>query len=250
MRRALAAPLLLLMLQPGTGQPPSPGTKSLSTRPSDGATPAEVRAWIRQTLADREGHAIGHIRWLERALGRWFFNTDDGVHGAELWESDLTVDGTRLLLDIRPGPGGSFPHHKCEYNGRLYFAADDGVSGIELWETDGSANGTRLFADLFEGAGSSYVQGMIACGGTMYFAAATAADGYELWASDGTVENTRMLQDITPGRDSSHITDTRCDRDAGVLFFTIHHRFRWRTDGTRMGTRLATEAETGLRTEL
>ena len=36
---------------------------------------------------------------------RLFFAADDGIHGKELWVSDGTAEGTRLVEDIRPGPG-------------------------------------------------------------------------------------------------------------------------------------------------
>ena len=238
---------MLLALVAAT--PPSPGGLP---RPRSDAAPAEVKAWLRQTLASREGHTVHHVRWLEFALGRWFFNTNDGVHGAELWESDLTVDGTRMLRDIRPGPQGSFPHHKCEFRGRLFFAANDGINGVEPWVSDGTPNGTRLFLDLYRGGDSSYAQGLIACGDHLFFAAADATHGFEVWASDGTEAGTRILQDITPGFGSSHISEMLCV-DA-LLYFTIHDTYRWRTDGTRRGTRLSTaadiEAETHRRTEL
>ena len=41
--------------------------------------------------------------------GHLVFTADDGRHGRELWLSDRTTPGTRLLLDIRPGPAGSEP---------------------------------------------------------------------------------------------------------------------------------------------
>jgi ELWxxDGT repeat protein len=37
------------------------------------------------------------------------FTADDGQHGREVWLSDGTEGGTRLLLDFHPGPGGSQP---------------------------------------------------------------------------------------------------------------------------------------------
>ena len=129
----------------GAGQPPSPAAAQL-LRPLP--TRAEVKVWLQQQLGRREGHSLHHIRWLEPGLGRWFFNTDDGVHGAELWETDMTSVGTHMLRDINPGSGSSFPSHKAAFGGRLYFAANDGEHGVELWVTDGTRNGTRLFFDV------------------------------------------------------------------------------------------------------
>jgi ELWxxDGT repeat protein len=37
------------------------------------------------------------------------FSADDGVHGREVWITDGTEDGTRLVEDVRPGAEGSAP---------------------------------------------------------------------------------------------------------------------------------------------
>ena len=239
MRVGLSTGLLLLLAGVIALLPPSPNQSSSRQKASTSAR-AEVRAWLRQTLPQHD-----HIRWLEPGLGRWFFNSDDGLHGAELWESDLTPSGTRLLYDINNGPASSHPKHKVEYNGRIYFSADDGIHGVELWVTDGTPNGTSLLVDIFAGPESSHAQGLTSCGGWLYFAAADLAHGYELWVSDGTPDGTLLLQDITPGPHGSHLTETICE--GGLLYFTVHERFRWLTDGSRRGTRLASSH---MRTEL
>ena len=64
--------------------------------------------------------------------------------GRELWISDGTRPGTRLVQDIRPGPEGSDPLRLVSRRGgtRVRFTADDGT-GRAWWITDGTRKGTR-----------------------------------------------------------------------------------------------------------
>jgi ELWxxDGT repeat protein len=68
-----------------------------------------------------------------RDEGRVFFQADDGTTGLELWESDGTEIGTRLVQDLAVGPHSSFPHDIARVGSKLFFSANDGLIGDELW---------------------------------------------------------------------------------------------------------------------
>ncbi|HEX6201303.1 MAG TPA: ELWxxDGT repeat protein, partial [Thermoanaerobaculia bacterium] len=132
-----------------------------------------------------------------------FFIADDGAHGRELWWSDGTEAGTRLLGDLRPGPLGSEPRYLTVVGSVAHFVADDGVHGAELWRSDGTEAGTFLLADLEPGPGSSVPDSLTAVYGELFFSAWRAEDGRELWRSDGTAAGTVRLQDLNPGAGSA-----------------------------------------------
>jgi ELWxxDGT repeat protein len=106
---------------------------------------------------------------------------DDGVHGLELWTSDGTAEGTRLVKDILPGPDGAFPRDLTDVNGTLYFAAHDGLTGRELWKSDGTEAGTVRVADIHPGIGSAAPSALANVDGTLFFRATDGLEGTELW---------------------------------------------------------------------
>jgi len=75
-------------------------------------------------------------KWFSVVHGKIYFDTDDGVHGQELWVSDGTAEGTLLVGDIKPGLDSAPPERITHLNSLLFFTADDGFHGRELWALD------------------------------------------------------------------------------------------------------------------
>jgi ELWxxDGT repeat protein len=211
-----------------------------------------------------------------------FFAADDGKHGVELWKSDGTNRGTKLVKDINTVKGNSNPNDKGDALTRsaeveklyvvgktLYFRASDGKHGVELWKSDGTNKGTKLVKDINPAApapintackgrkscvGSSWVDditvvGKTAAGRRIYFTATDGKHGLELWKSDGTNRGTKLVKSINPtsAREASDIGNLVALRKR--LYFTANDGKRglelWKSDGTRSGTTLVKDINTG-----
>src|SRR5215212_1549470 len=211
-----------------------------------------------------------------------FFAADDGKHGVELWKSDGTEKGTKLVKDINTVKGNSNPNDKGDALTRsaeveklyvvgktLYFRASDGKHGVELWKSDGTNKGTRLVKDINPAApapintackdrkscvGSSWVDditvvGKTAAGRRIYFTAIDGKHGLELWKSDGTRKGTKLVRSINPSsaREAADISNLVALRKR--LYFSAndgkHGLELWKSDGTRKGTTLVKDINTG-----
>ena len=173
---------------------------------------------------------------LTNASGTLYFSADDGRHGHELWRSDGTSKGTRMVKDINSGPAGSLFQITPSSSGTpFYFFADDGVHGAELWGSDGTAAGTSLVKDLTPGPGAGLlgVSRLTNVNGTLYFSVCTCIQAPPtpgLWRSDGTEAGTARVKQIIG---ISSLTDVN-----GTLYFSgASDKFGlWRSDGTAAGT--------------
>lgn len=175
-----------------------------------------------------------------------YFTAADDTHGRELWISDGTMSGSRMVKDIFPGKdysmSGNGTHFITAYNNKVYFTANDGTNGLELWVTDGTTNGTQLLKDIYPGALFSNPQHLTVYNGKLYFAANDGTNGMELWVTDGTANGTQMLKDLNAGSASS--APSQFTLYNGKMYFTATGGI-WETDGTVAGTKLATITATG-----
>lgn len=177
--------------------------------------------------------------------------------GSELWASDGTSAGTRLVRDINPA-GNSAAAIRAVVNGKAFLVANDGVNGAEPWVSDGTEAGTRLLINLDATSASTKVNviapsgnqalifarggmwssdgtpegttsvvpagtlgsvsGYTIDGGTVYFMADGGGAGRELWKTDGTAAGTVRITDIAPGSTSGVYAPQLIARD-GVVYF-------------------------------
>jgi ELWxxDGT repeat protein len=166
------------------------------------------------------------------------FSATSTATGRELWASDGTGAGTRLVKDINPA-GSSSVSNRTVVNGKLFLVANDGVNGAEPWVSDGTETGTHLLINLDATSASTTVNaivpfgnqalifarggmwssdgtseatisvvptgtlgsvfGFAAAGGSIYFIADGGGAGRELWKTDGTAFGTVRVKDIAPG---------------------------------------------------
>lgn len=133
--------------------------------------------------------------------GNYYFMAYNETSGDELWVTDGTREGTKMIKDINPGSAGSLPANLIGVGGSVYFTATTVSEGTEIWVTDGTEAGTTLLADLFAGEGSSEPNTLTPFKDGFLFAAVDASsadygDGktrQQLWYSNGTPEGTRKL---------------------------------------------------------
>ena len=133
---------------------------------------------------------------------RAFFAAGSQDTGTELWLTDGTADGTKLVKDINPGDSSGFRdnepgHPMALLDGVLYFTAHDDtfVSHRELWRSDGTAEGTWKVVDESVGL----INDLVAAENRIFFTADTDETGKELWTSDGTTNGTRLVGEVNPG---------------------------------------------------
>lgn len=130
-----------------------------------------------------------------QANGKLFFTANDlkTTAGYELWATDGTQQGTRLVKDIYPGDNNSsFPSILTSARSQIYFTAFENIHGYEIWRSDGTARGTQLVKDITPGPDGSYgVIDLTSANGQLYF-----LNNGSLWTSNGTPNGTNAVNDV------------------------------------------------------
>lgn len=184
----------------------------------------------------------------------------DFVSGSEIWMTDGTKEGTKMVKDINPF-GGSLAYPKPKLtivNGTAFFIANDGIHGDELWKSDGTEEGTMMVKDINNGEGAAFASystdayqanEFTSVNGIIFFIANDGTNGNGLWKSDGTETGTIMVKDINPSQILPYSLNDEIINFHGTIFFAedngINGSELWKSDGTEAGTIMVKDINPG-----
>jgi ELWxxDGT repeat protein len=160
------------------------------------------------------------------------------VTGQEVWVTDGTASGTKMLKDVWPGPGGSGLQWVVNYNDSavvwrentpIGYAGADSVNymtslGEQMWASDGTPAGTHFLKHYNKavtttgtGTGTQFAWPIYFSSlNAMLFRADDGIHGVELGITNASTDTsqTHMLADINPGGDPSWPED-----------YTVYHDY-------------------------
>jgi ELWxxDGT repeat protein len=163
--------------------------------------------------------------------GRVVFAGQDSL-GSELWESDGTGAGTRLLKDLCPGECGSLPRAFSPALGRLVFTAGD----HDLWVTDGTTAGTSRLGRIVSAVANGLDAAVL--NSRLIFDGVDDVHGSQPWASDLTVAGTALVVALDDGLAAGSFISL-APFGSGALFSACSAAGSsglWHSDGTAAGT--------------
>lgn len=154
--------------------------------------------------------------------------------GREIWVTDGTAKGTKLLKDIYVGasfssnPGRAMTGYEFAKAGKnVVFSAEDYKYGREMWTTDGTPEGTKLLKDArwgeSDGVGGSS-DFLVSNGTRAFYNVSDSVSGYSIWSTEGQKKNT-----ILTNQDAS--ADDGYANDVGFIGGDILY-----ADGTELWT--------------
>jgi ELWxxDGT repeat protein len=174
--------------------------------------------------------------------GTAYFPFDDGQHGIELWRTDGTDAGTRMVRDASKELAVQIVDLVAGATRIYYYGPDDQKQRYELFESDGTEAGTHVVHTTHDsewqvlGRPDSTI---VTIGDTVFFSASDGRHGEEPWISDGSDAGTHMIANVVPEPPaSSYPSNFVAGTDR--LYFSAQGNDGpavWSTDGTATGTR-------------
>ena len=170
-----------------------------------------------------------------------FFLGWDAAHGWELWKTDSSPTGARLVSDVVPGPMDGYPRWLAATPSRVFFVANGRFTGTELFVSDASEGGAVPVA-----SGLQNPVRIVAMGERAFVL--NYASGKEIWwVSDSTPAGTGPFENLSAPEPWTMRGETTAFA-GGFIYFTSCSAASgcevWRSDGTVAGTTRFTDLVT------
>ncbi|NNE94899.1 MAG: hypothetical protein HKN24_02625 [Acidimicrobiales bacterium] len=178
------------------------------------------------------------------ALGdQVLFLANDGIHGQELWASDGTAAGTRLVKDIAGVDYQPVPPQFAMLGEQVIFRIYTEDLGVELWSSDSTEEGTMPISDLMPGPEGSWPDELTVVGQAVAFRALIPGPGYSWWVTDGSAAGTRPVTAFHPDLGRPIAPAPSGDEALFLGAGSEHEHGVWVTDFTAEGTARLTDLE-------
>jgi len=207
------------------------GSNGLELWQSDGTVAGTKMAFESlpgtETIFDR-GDISGGASFIESNGEFLFFTNYDEQNGVEIWVSDGTLDGTRLLKDVTEGVASSVIFSFKRFQDKVIFSSDTRPpTDRRIWITDGTSEGTTVIREgnLNFRNSSVFIDGSL-----------VAYDGGDLFLTNGTSEGLELIKEFKEG---SSVFSGFTQYGNRVTFLYEPEFFQnelWITDGTQDGT--------------
>jgi ELWxxDGT repeat protein len=215
----------------------------------------EYKLWRSQGTIDSTRPVYGFPDYFTpsgRFLGvgnRLFFVYENAQDITELWVSDGSEAGTRMIMPISSPIGYSCQNpfeesNWAELNGYLYFTAYDDSQGVGLWKTNGTASGTTKLVDVDATRGPADNEipchKLVATSDHVYFIRNDGDTGYQLWRTNGASGGEELVTESIV--DAGNQLQSNLVEFNDKVFFNVgfdgqaNYSEFWVTDGRDSGT--------------
>lgn len=135
--------------------------------------------------------------------GILYFSADDGIHGDELYQYQLSTGLASLAADVRPFESGSGISKVVAYDGKIYFPANNGMGSRKYMMVYDPADQSFDRLTDIEGERAWDASDPFVFNGDLFFAADFSAEGVELGKYNATTDQIELVADLDPLGDSN-----------------------------------------------
>jgi ELWxxDGT repeat protein len=188
------------------------------------------------TWSDSSKHiyGAGELSNFTELNGQLYYLGQDTTGNEELWTTDGTAQGTKMVKDINPDGPSQMGNIMTIGNKMIFVAADNNNWDFDLFASDGTEGGTVKIADISQSWNDVLsTQRAAVFGNKVLFCTST-----ELISTDGTSAGTKTILALSQYNPAQGY----CELNGNAYFILTDNMGKpklWMTDGTTSGTRMA-----------